>query len=237
MTGTAGSSWWRAVGDKVQIVGDDLLVTNVERVQKAIERKAANALLCKVNQIGTLTEAIAAVKMASAPGWAGGRLAPLRRDRGHHHRRSRGGPEHRPDQDRRPLPQRPRGQVQPAAAHRGRAGRHGRLSRHEGLPRQEIGSPFADLQEEDSEHCPPPFRFSQVSGPILFPFLHPRARIPGTIFRLQSVAYREGVESWSAISSYGGYPAPSWAGSPGRWQRGYLRTVLAEATPMPEPWG
>jgi enolase len=60
----------RTVGDKVQIVGDDLLVTNVERVQKAIERRAATALLCKVNQIGSLTEAIEAVEMAHRAGWA-----------------------------------------------------------------------------------------------------------------------------------------------------------------------
>ncbi|MBC7315548.1 MAG: phosphopyruvate hydratase, partial [Chloroflexi bacterium] len=59
-----------ALGDKVQIVGDDLLVTNVERIQKAIDRKAATALLCKVNQIGTLTEAIEAVEMAHRAGWA-----------------------------------------------------------------------------------------------------------------------------------------------------------------------
>ncbi len=59
-----------AVGDKVQIVGDDLLVTNTERVQKAIERKAATALLCKVNQIGSLTESIEAVDMAHRAGWA-----------------------------------------------------------------------------------------------------------------------------------------------------------------------
>jgi enolase len=52
------------LGDQVQIVGDDLLVTNVGRVQKAIDRKACNALLCKVNQIGTLSEAIAAVQLA-----------------------------------------------------------------------------------------------------------------------------------------------------------------------------
>jgi enolase len=60
----------QAVGDKVQIVGDDLLVTNVERVQQAIEMKAATALLCKVNQIGSLTEAIASVEMAHRAGWA-----------------------------------------------------------------------------------------------------------------------------------------------------------------------
>lgn len=57
------------LGDRVQIVGDDLLVTNVKRVQKAIELRACNALLCKLNQIGTLTEAIAAVTMAQRAGW------------------------------------------------------------------------------------------------------------------------------------------------------------------------
>ena len=57
------------IGHRVQLVGDDLLVTNVERVQKAIDLKAANSLLCKVNQIGTLTEAIAAVTMSQRAGW------------------------------------------------------------------------------------------------------------------------------------------------------------------------
>ena len=57
------------IGDRVQIVGDDLLVTNVERVERAIKEQAANSLLCKVNQIGTLTEAIAAVHLAQRAGW------------------------------------------------------------------------------------------------------------------------------------------------------------------------
>ena len=57
------------LGQKVQLVGDDLLVTNVERVKKAIETRACNSLLCKVNQIGTLSEAIAAVRMAHRAGW------------------------------------------------------------------------------------------------------------------------------------------------------------------------
>ena len=56
-------------GDRIQIVGDDLLVTNVEWVHKAIELQACNALLCKVNQIGTLTEAISAVQLAQRAGW------------------------------------------------------------------------------------------------------------------------------------------------------------------------
>ncbi|MGI6368283.1 MAG: phosphopyruvate hydratase [Anaerolineae bacterium] len=58
------------IGKRVQVVGDDLLVTNVSRVRRAIEERAANALLCKVNQIGSLSEAIAAVDMAHRAGWA-----------------------------------------------------------------------------------------------------------------------------------------------------------------------
>lgn len=60
-------NWSRLVakiGDKVQIVGDDLLVTNVEKVKRAIKEKASNSLLFKVNQIGSLTEAFAAGQMA-----------------------------------------------------------------------------------------------------------------------------------------------------------------------------
>ena len=57
------------VGDRVQIVGDDLLVTNVKRIQKGFDLKAANSLLCKVNQIGTLTEAMDAVQMVQHNGW------------------------------------------------------------------------------------------------------------------------------------------------------------------------
>lgn len=57
------------LGGRVQLVGDDLLVTNVKRIQTAFERKAANSLLCKVNQIGTLTESIAAVELVQRHGW------------------------------------------------------------------------------------------------------------------------------------------------------------------------
>jgi enolase len=59
----------QAIGDRVQLVGDDLLVTNVEKVKRAISEKACNSLLCKVNQIGTLTEAIAASRMSQQHGW------------------------------------------------------------------------------------------------------------------------------------------------------------------------
>lgn len=59
----------QAIGDRVQLVGDDLLVTNVERLQKAIEMKAANSILIKLNQIGSLSETIAAIEMAKRAGW------------------------------------------------------------------------------------------------------------------------------------------------------------------------
>jgi enolase len=57
------------IGDRVQIVGDDLLVTNPQRVRKAIQDKACNALLVKLNQIGTLTETIEAVELCQHAGW------------------------------------------------------------------------------------------------------------------------------------------------------------------------
>ena len=57
------------VGDKVQLVGDDLFVTNVERLSRGIENDTANSILIKVNQIGTLTETIAAVNMAHNAGY------------------------------------------------------------------------------------------------------------------------------------------------------------------------
>jgi enolase len=73
--GLAQDDWegWKAltaaVGDKCQIVGDDLLVTNPERVAKAIEEKACNSLLVKVNQIGSLTETMEAVSLCQNNGW------------------------------------------------------------------------------------------------------------------------------------------------------------------------
>ncbi|WP_370089313.1 phosphopyruvate hydratase [Ekhidna sp.] len=57
------------IGDKCQLVGDDLLVTNVKFLEKAIKEKAANSILIKVNQIGTLTETLDAIEMAHKAGW------------------------------------------------------------------------------------------------------------------------------------------------------------------------
>lgn len=58
-----------SVGDKVQIVGDDLFVTNTKRLQRGFEQKSANAILIKVNQIGTLTETIEAIQLARTNGY------------------------------------------------------------------------------------------------------------------------------------------------------------------------
>ena len=57
------------LGNRLQIVGDDLLVTNVKRIAMGMERKACNSLLCKVNQIGSLTESIQSVEMVQRKGW------------------------------------------------------------------------------------------------------------------------------------------------------------------------
>jgi len=73
--GLAQDDWdgWKMMteqmGDKLQIVGDDLLVTNPARVKRAIEEKACNSLLVKVNQIGSLTETIEAVTLCQRAGW------------------------------------------------------------------------------------------------------------------------------------------------------------------------
>merc|ERR1719408_351604 len=65
----AYSKFQAEVGNSVQVVGDDLLVTNPKRVQKALDVKACNALLLKVNQIGSITEALEATMMAQFAGW------------------------------------------------------------------------------------------------------------------------------------------------------------------------
>jgi enolase len=73
--GLAEDDWdsWKLLteeaNDRVQLVGDDLFVTNVERLERGIEEQAANSILIKLNQIGTLSETIAAVEMAKKAGW------------------------------------------------------------------------------------------------------------------------------------------------------------------------
>jgi enolase len=56
-------------GKTFQVVGDDLTVTNIEKISRAVDEKACTCLLLKVNQIGSITESIAAVKMAKQAGW------------------------------------------------------------------------------------------------------------------------------------------------------------------------
>jgi enolase len=73
--GMAEDDWdgWKAltasIGDRVQLVGDDLLVTKTERISRGISEKACNSVLIKLNQIGTLTETLEAVAMAQRAGW------------------------------------------------------------------------------------------------------------------------------------------------------------------------
>ena len=73
--GLAEDDWdgWKllnqTIGDKIELVGDDLFVTNVERVARGIRENVANAVLIKLNQIGTLTETIATIEMAHKAGW------------------------------------------------------------------------------------------------------------------------------------------------------------------------
>ena len=73
--GMAETDWrgWveltKAIGNKVQLVGDDLFVTNVSRLEEGIEKKVGNAILIKVNQIGTLTETLEAIQMANRAGY------------------------------------------------------------------------------------------------------------------------------------------------------------------------
>ena len=68
-TGTAGRSSRPKLGDRVQLVGDDLFVTNPERLARGIEAGVGNSILVKVNQIGTLSETLEAIRIAQAAGY------------------------------------------------------------------------------------------------------------------------------------------------------------------------
>ena len=97
----------KRLGDRVQLVGDDLFVTNTERLKRGIDGGVANSILIKVNQIGTLSETLAAIRHGPRGRVHRGHLPPLGRDGGRHDRRSRG-------RDRRPgrsRPARPRGPI------------------------------------------------------------------------------------------------------------------------------
>ena len=112
--------------------------------RRAASRKGiANAILIKLNQIGTVTETLETIRMARDGRLPLDHLAPLRRDRRHLHRGSRGRHQRRPDQDRQPLAHRAHRQVQPAPAHRLRA-RHGAGVRRPGAVRAALESSAAD---------------------------------------------------------------------------------------------
>jgi enolase len=74
--GVAEDDWdaWKALterlGDRVQLVGDDLFVTNIERLQRGIDAGVGNSILIKVNQIGTLSETLAAIELARSNGYS-----------------------------------------------------------------------------------------------------------------------------------------------------------------------
>ena len=69
-TGRAGSSSPPSVGDRVQVVGDDMFVTNPERIRRGIAERSANSLLVKLNQIGSVTETLDAVSLAHRAGFS-----------------------------------------------------------------------------------------------------------------------------------------------------------------------
>lgn len=73
MADTDWSGWralYTAIGEKVQVVGDDLFTTNLERIHKGIERNVANAVLIKLNQVGTLSETLEAIRATERAGWS-----------------------------------------------------------------------------------------------------------------------------------------------------------------------
>ena len=104
--GLAEDDWdgWKllnqTIGGKVELVGDDLFVTNVQRIERGIKENVANAVLIKLNQIGTLTETIAAIDMARKAGWGRDGLTSFRGNGGFFYRRFYSSDGHWSSQDR-----------------------------------------------------------------------------------------------------------------------------------------
>ena len=126
-TGTAGSTCTERLGTKVQLVGDDLFVTNTKILKEGIDKGIANSILIKINQIGTLTETFAAIEMAKRAGYT----AVISHRSGETEDSTiadiavgtNAGQIKTGSMSR----SRPHRQVQPAAAHRGRPGRRRQL--------------------------------------------------------------------------------------------------------------
>ena len=120
------------VGKKCQLVGDDLFVTNVTRLADGIKNGRANSILIKVNQIGTLTETLAAVEMAYKAGYTAVMSHRSGETEDFHHCRPRGRHQLRADQDRIAGALGSHRQIQPVAAHRAAAWRPGEVRRPRG---------------------------------------------------------------------------------------------------------
>ena len=130
----------RAVGDRLQVVGDDFLVSDAALLREAAAAGAANTVLLKPNQRGTLTETLRCREAARELRLRHHRLGAFRRDRGHQHRRPRHRLARRPAQGRLVRAQRAHGQVERGAAHRGAAGRAGALRRRGRVRTQRDGA-------------------------------------------------------------------------------------------------
>lgn len=108
----------RKIGRKSAVSGDDLFVTNTERLEKGIEMGAGNAILIKLNQIGSVSETLEAIKMAHKAGYTAISSHRSGETAGYHHRRSCGSVEYLPDQDGCSEPFRACGKIQSAAPYR-----------------------------------------------------------------------------------------------------------------------
>ena len=133
--GMAEQDWvgWKLLTDKIggkcQLVGDDIFVTNVEILERGIKEGVGNSILIKVNQIGSLSETLAAVDMAQRAGYTAVMSHRSGETEDFDHRRSRGRHQLRTDQDRLALPLGSFGEIQPADPDRGGARRSGPLCR------------------------------------------------------------------------------------------------------------
>ena len=135
--GMAEDDWdgWRLIteklGSRINLVGDDIFVTNPKRLADGIKKGCGNAVLIKVNQIGTLSETLDAVDMAHRAGWKTVISHRSGETEDFDYRRHRGCHECRSDQDGLALAVRSHREIQPAHPHRGRAGRCRGLCRAE----------------------------------------------------------------------------------------------------------
>jgi len=129
--GLAEDDWdgWRQLtarlGERVQILGDDIFVTNPMRLARGLAERSANAILIKLNQIGTLTETLDVARTAMQAGWGAMVSHRSGETEDTFHRRLRGGRRYLPDKERCTIALGAGGEVQPVAQDRGGAGRGG----------------------------------------------------------------------------------------------------------------